>query len=422
MESPAADTTAVTIGWAVAFLAAALTLVAFTWVAERCTDVGLVTGKDRRASTSKFQAVIWTYAVGFALFAFLWAWVVDQVATEVWSSKDWQGEISASLGSAFEHLTDQLDETYLLLLGVPLGTAVTAKAITQTKVASGAVVKAPKTEAGAPETAGQSTSAVQELVQDDNGNADLGDFQYLMFNGLAVLYFLAQFVPHPAKGLPDLPDTLVGLTSVAAAAYVAKKGVFREPPILFSVLPPAAPGGAIVTLYGERLSLTAAAADTPALSQVVFGSSPAESVELVAGAEEQLKATVPRQAPTGPVKVRVIRPPGAASDEVAFEVLAAQPKITSLVPPRVSANAEATIMVNGTGFLDPSTAEATESNRVTLDGRVLESQGTWQRDRVSVVVRGLAAGEHKVVVHDWLGRPSEPEVEGRDILTVDETN
>jgi hypothetical protein len=428
-----ADNDAVTAGWAVAYVVAALTLLLFTWVAQRCTDAGLVTGKDRRASTSKFQAAMWTYAVGFALFAFLWAWVVDQVVTEVWSSKPWDDDIHRSLGTAFDHLTDKLDETYLLLLGVPLGTAITAKAITQTKVASGDVVKVDKETTAGESPARQVGTAVQELVKDDKGNADLGDFQYFLFNVLAVLYFLVQFLPHPAKGLPDLPDTLVGLTGVAAAAYVAKKGVYSEPPILYSVAPPAAPAGAKVTVFGQRFGGTAAAAGAggtagaaapdPAAGaaaptsvpvQVIFGSSPASAVE---GTDEQLTATIPRHAPAGPVQVRVIRPPGAESNQVPFEVLSAQPKITSLVPATVPPNQEAKVTVNGSGFLDPSDKTPTPSNAVTLDGQTVEAE-QWQQDRVVIKVPAIAAKDYTIVVHDWLGRPSEPEKQDADLLKV----
>jgi uncharacterized protein (TIGR03437 family) len=176
------------------------------------------------------------------------------------------------------------------------------------------------------------------------------------------------------------------------------------------VAPPAAPAGAKVTVFGQRLGGAAGATSTPV--QVIFGSSPASAVE---GTDGQLTVTVPRHAPAGLVQVRVSRPPGATSNEVPFEVLPAQPKITSLVPATVGANQDATVTVNGSGFLDPSDGNATPGNAVTLDGQKLDAE-QWQHDRVIVTVPPRTAGDYKIVVHDWLGRPSEPEKQDADIL------
>jgi len=58
--------------------------------------------------------------------------------------------------------------------------------------------------------------------------------------------------------------------------------------------------------------------------------------------------------------------------------------------------------VNGSGFLDPSETDPTPSDAVTLDGGTPDS-AEWHHDRVIIRVSGLAAGDHTIVVHDWLG-------------------
>jgi hypothetical protein len=161
---------------------------------------GLLLGKDRRWSTSKASVVLWTYAILFAFIAIL-------------------------LHTRGDGLDDvKLSDQYLLLLGIPAAAAVTAAGVTQSNVASGKLTKTPAAEPpSAVEGAGQ-------LVSDDAGNADLLDAQYLAFSLLLLAYFLMQFLAAESVELPNLPDTLVGLTGVSAASYVAKKSLEKDPP------------------------------------------------------------------------------------------------------------------------------------------------------------------------------------------------
>jgi hypothetical protein len=62
-----------------------------------------------------------------------------------------------------------------------------------------------------------------DLVAGDAGNTDLGDFQYVIFNLVALVYVLGTLLHNPANGLPHIPDVLLGLTSVSAVGYVGKK-------------------------------------------------------------------------------------------------------------------------------------------------------------------------------------------------------
>ncbi|MDQ1536232.1 MAG: hypothetical protein QOE58_625 [Actinomycetota bacterium] len=42
---------------------------------------------------------------------------------------------------------------------------------------------------------------------------------------LSLVFFLVEFLTHPAHGLPDLPPTLIALSGFAAAGYTTKKGL-----------------------------------------------------------------------------------------------------------------------------------------------------------------------------------------------------
>ena len=160
--------------------------------------VGLIVGKDKRWSTSKASFVLWTYAV---LFAFLTILLHKR-------------------GSGLENIA--LSEQYLLLLGIPAGTAVVAAGVTQAKVDSGQVKK--ENAGSLPNPA----EGVGQLVSNDKGEADLLDAQYLAFSVLLLGYFLVQFLTAESPDLPKLPETLVGLTGVSAAGYLAKKGVEKD--------------------------------------------------------------------------------------------------------------------------------------------------------------------------------------------------
>jgi hypothetical protein len=117
----------------------------------------------------------------------------------------------------------KLSQQYLALLGIPAAGAVGAAAITQSKTKTGALTK---TTAAASPTPLQ---GIGQLFSNDQGEADVLDSQYLAFSLLLLGYFFAQFLTSESTTLPTLPDTLVGLTAVSAAGYLAKKGVQNAP-------------------------------------------------------------------------------------------------------------------------------------------------------------------------------------------------
>jgi hypothetical protein len=185
------------------------------------TIADLWRGKDGRASTSKLQPVLWTLGVAWALTAML----IAELATN---------DVHSALSSGWDALMDNdLQEEYLLLLGIPIGTAVVAKGITTHNVTSGKVVKP-----DAPDETRTLRRQSLDLIGDDHGQPAVLDFQLVIFNLLLLAFFVGTFAAEPAKGLPDLPGTLLVLAGVSAAGYATNKALERTPgPAITSVRP-----------------------------------------------------------------------------------------------------------------------------------------------------------------------------------------
>ena len=172
----------------------------------------ILAGKDNRTSTSKTVVFAWTFAIAFGLLSLLIA--------------DWLGD-SAPWNAQVAH---GIQEEYLLLLGGPFAAAIVAKvaAINQTETKPDAPVGAARPE---------------QLVNDDEGNTDLGDFQYILLNLIGLAFFFGAFIADPAEGFPVLPAILTGLVLTSTGGYAAKKLIAQAMPAITSVVPAAAPAG-----------------------------------------------------------------------------------------------------------------------------------------------------------------------------------
>ena len=157
---------------------------------------GILIGTDGRVSTSKTVAAIWTLIVVAGLIGLVYA--------------DLVGHPEALHATNDSGVVGQ----YALLFGGPLGAAIAAKGI---------VTKQVNDNPSAKSTA--SSTGISDLLLDDAGNTDLGDFQYVVFNLVAMIFVIGNLLVHPSLGLPRLPDVLLGLTSVSAVGYVSKKAV-----------------------------------------------------------------------------------------------------------------------------------------------------------------------------------------------------
>lgn len=162
----------------------------------------LFIGVDNRTSTSKLQAFLWTYAILWALVSLL---------------------AGAGIDEFHDALDSELREEYLLLLGGPYAAAIAAKAITTQRADKDVQAKTPKPA----QDGGGLTERLAEVVTNDEGNVDLGDFQYFAFTVLTLTYFAWAFIDAPGDGLPDIPGTLLVLVGVSQGAYVGKKGLLR---------------------------------------------------------------------------------------------------------------------------------------------------------------------------------------------------
>jgi hypothetical protein len=251
----------------------------------------VVLGADNRVSTSKVQFALWTVALAYALLVIAFH---DAV-----------------------YPPGSLDPRYLLLIGFPAGAAVSAKAITTGQINNG---NSSKTTISAK---GKSLgTAISEIVSNDQGDLDLGDTQYFLFNLVALVAFFIAFFHNPTS-LPVLPDTLVGLTSASAAAYVAKKatvGAAPAPPLtLTAVSPQKGAPGTPVSIFGSGIVNTASPdGGTP---EVTMGGLAAPTRAGFTGT--RVAVTVPASLPPGTVDVQVATSDGRACIMSAvFEVTA----------------------------------------------------------------------------------------------------
>lgn len=213
----------------------------------------LVVGKDGRTSTSKLQAFLWTVVLAFAVLA-----LILQGVTDI-----------------------NIVPDYLYLLGFPTLALLLSKGIVQQKISNGDVVKVTPTEAASGQTAPAAAVTpatpaaaaappaaaaappaaaptrswrdwLGDIINNDEGQADLGDFQYVVFNLIALAYFVIHFFDAPGV-LPKIPQTLLVLTGASAGGYVGNKLVQNQSPVLTGVTPPSALPNALITLRGTNL-------------------------------------------------------------------------------------------------------------------------------------------------------------------------
>ncbi len=169
-------------------------------------------GQDGRASTSKTQVVLWTGAVVWALVDLL------LLARAV------------PRGGLFVHaVTTNWRPEYLVLLGLPVAAATTAKAAVVTANSGrGPVSSAPRNSRAyvrnsvSPGVWG-TLRGIAELFTGDDGTVAWADLQYVVFTLITLVYFATQFLGQPSAGLPQVPAALLTLMGVSATGYAANK-------------------------------------------------------------------------------------------------------------------------------------------------------------------------------------------------------
>jgi hypothetical protein len=300
-----------------AFLIGAAAILALLAIAEAVARIAgarfltsVILGADNRTSTSKTFVFLWTLLVGWALTSMLivgelikiHGCAAQPVAARAIAACMAKNDQVGLLQIGWQHfIASGLSGAYLVLLGIPATAAVAAKAITQSKNDSGAV---PKT---APTGAQGIAARIAQIFSADDGTADIGDFQYVIFNLVTAVYFVAQFVQPKGQGLPVLPATLLGLTSVSAALYVGKKAATRTQATITGAFPSILLAGRPVTITGSSLTVDPAA-PLPARvvpPRVTINGVQAPDVAIDPGVADRLIVTVPAElapaAGTGPV-------------------------------------------------------------------------------------------------------------------------
>lgn len=331
---------------ALVFLSIALVviMVALDFVAVRAAPknrrkygwVNAVLGSDGRVSTSKTQMFLWTVAIVAALL-YLAGIVIFRVGHD-------QGILDK---------TDWND--YLILLGGPFAAGILAKLAVMTKLDNGTIQKslteAASTSAsggeaaapGTPAAAGGVVAAEGEVapgavpgggapaaqapkaadaITNDSGELDLVDTQYLVFNLVALIYVVGLFISRIIDknedvalkySLPNVPPVLLGLTSAAAATYVANKAVQKSSPRIASLNPLTPAPGALTEILG--VNLAPAGADPATVAQ-------STSILLTAGAQSFVLAPAPGTTPSA-TKVSFMMAPLPTGTAISIKVITA---------------------------------------------------------------------------------------------------
>ena len=257
---------------------------------------GLLVGSDNRTSTSKTTAALWTIIVAYFLVA-----------------------MALVLGFQYAHFQTLVGNTsplYLIFLGGPFAAAIIAKSVVSGAVDNG---DQQRSQANAPRVA--------DVFSDDDGNTDLVDLQYVLFNLIVAGIVLTQFLHAPGFGAPVVPSFLAGLTSASAATYVANKGLTTSnAPSLDRFLPSSVRAGGRTVALGSNL----VAPGSPSAPTVILGSAQApddaaRNVKNTPPDPSSVAFEVPPGTPPGRVRVVVRSSPGA---EASSDALAASDALT----------------------------------------------------------------------------------------------
>jgi hypothetical protein len=229
----------------------------------------LVEGEDGRASTSKMQLWLWTIVAIFAYVAITVA------------------RINATATKPFTPI-EAFPAGLLLAMGFSSATAVAAKGITSSYVASGQIAK-PSAPGG---------QRVADLVTRDNGQPDLVKFQMLAWTLVALGVFLVSLYEHiygPTPNLTSLPDVdpaLAVLMGIGQGTYVFHKLTLSSVPIITALSPTMGSGKPLtISIQGSGFGTSANG------STVTVDGTP---IPATAWTDAEIKVALPALTITGP--------------------------------------------------------------------------------------------------------------------------
>ncbi len=242
-----------------ALAGAALLLILFARVALGKGMAGLILGLDLRMSNSKVQMAVWFGVVMVSYLAALWL-------RFCYSGNLLLGAVS-------------VPTNLLSLSGLSALTFAGAKTITQSKqnaLAAAGMITSMK------QPAKQGEAGLQNLVQDDRGHADIGDFQMLLITVVAALTYLVQMFQylgvldlHATVSLPDVDSTLLAAFGLGQGAYLAKKAASGPAVPPAQGTPPNAAEGAAPPPGGGARDLASPAPAAPAEAAAAPAADPA---------------------------------------------------------------------------------------------------------------------------------------------------
>ncbi len=216
----------------------------------------LVIGEDGRPSTSKLKPFLWTAVVVFS-YAVLYA---------------------AKLKRGYIEAISEIPPNLLIAIGFDAATLVAAKGITESQVENGQVEKPSPVNSSTTRSSTSSNTSANAgpgaVFQDDKGFPDLVKTQTLVWTVFAIVIYLVTMdavrnkimnVPlftaaGPAfptgLGLPDIAPALMVLIGLGNAAYLGKKLVTTDTPVLTGVKVESKTEGREITVTGVSLGAT----------------------------------------------------------------------------------------------------------------------------------------------------------------------
>lgn len=374
-------------------VAVSVTSALLLWRVFRSRLKTLAWGHDNRVSTSKLQPLLWTLSL---VTGFIYAGSLALFDSGV-DSDDILGE--------------ELQPEYLLLLGGPFAAALLARQIVVGKLEDHSLQKVEVPETADPAGEGEpavlvakKTSTGQQVMGDDGGRLDLIDFQYFLFNLVALGWFWVAFAQTPRNGLPSLPSTLVGLTSASALTFVGNKATLRNAPSITSIVPSSDRPDAVVKIRGRNFLPSGAPDATQDPSRgvaVVIGGFSAETVLI---ADNQVDVRIPQGTAIGEVEVQLTTAAGAKTSPVPFQIIEGKPVLFGLEEGRAAPGD--TVHLLGRYFTSPRLPDTAP---VVLFDEVTATANTAVDDRVEVELPATTpTGDVQVRVQQPAGARSDP--------------
>ena len=192
------------------FLIVAAILALVLMAVTRFRPQSLLIGKDGRYSNSQVQMALWFGAV------------VLVYASAVWIRFEWLG--SDYIGGV------GLTANLVALSGLSAISFGGAKVITLQKIANQGGSSPPGSSPPAGKTPAAKANLITDLFQNDQGDADLGDVQMILFTVAAVaifllasFHFLGKLQYASSVTLPEVDTTLLAGFGLGQGAYLFKK-------------------------------------------------------------------------------------------------------------------------------------------------------------------------------------------------------